>query len=293
MPRAALFTDVPSVHERLLDVRQALTEAGLSSADAALDAEVLARHVLGWDRAALVARWRDPAPPDFQERLLPLIARRLNREPVAYITGQREFWGLDFAVTPDVLIPRPETELVVEQALHYAGDHGTPETVVDVGTGSGAIAVSLATEWPTARVTATDLSAAALAVAARNARRHGVEARLRFVQADLLDHRVPLADLIVSNPPYVRDVDRQALQPEVGKHEPALALFGGPGDGLALVRRLLDTAPAYLSPGGALIMEFGDGQEAGVLAAAQQSGWEAVRVCRDLQDIPRVAVLRR
>lgn len=284
---------MPSVHERLLDVRQALTQAGLSSADAALDAEVLARHVLGWDRAALVARWRDPAPADFQERLLPLIARRLNREPVAYITGQREFWGLDFEVTPDVLIPRPETELVVEQALHYAGDHGTPATVVDVGTGSGAIAVSLATEWPAARVTATDLSAAALAVAARNARRHGVEARLSLVQADLLDARVPIADLIVSNPPYVRDVDRQALQPEVGQHEPALALFGGPGDGLALVRRLLDIAPAYLSPGGALIMEFGDGQEAGVLAAAHHSGWEAVRVCRDLQDIPRVAVLRR
>ncbi len=283
---------MPSVHDRLLEARQALVLAGISPAAAALDAEVLARHLLGWDRAALVARWRDPAPADFHVRLQPLIARRSNREPVAYITGEREFWGLDLEVTPDVLIPRPETELVVEQALQLAEDEGTPASVVDVGTGSGAIAIALASEWPAARITATDLSAAALAVAARNARRHGVAERLGFVQADLFDDRVPVADLIVSNPPYVPDAHRPSLQPEVSRHEPALALFGGP-EGLALVRRLLDAAPSYLAPGGTFIMEFGDGQEAGVLAAAEGAGWQIVRVCSDLQDIPRVVLLRR
>lgn len=283
---------IPTVYARLTEARQELTRAGIAPPDAALDAEVLARHVLGWDRAALMARWRDPAPADFPELLAPLIARRSAREPVAYITGHREFWGLDLEVTPDVLIPRPETELVVELALQHAAASGAPRTVVDVGTGSGAIAIALAREWPAATVAATDISPAALAVASRNAQRHGVAERIRFVSADLIDSQIPPSDLIVCNPPYVPIAHRRSLQPEVGTYEPQVALFGG-GDGLELVRRLLDMAPACLAPGGSLIMEFGDGQEQGLLDAASDAGWQVLSVSPDLQGIPRVAVLRR
>lgn len=277
----------------LAAAREALVQAGIPAADAALDAEVLARHVLGWDRAALLTRWRDPAPPGFAARLDSLLARRAAREPVAYITGCREFWGLDFEVTPDVLIPRPETELIVDAALEYAHGHRAPRSLVDVGTGSGCLAVALATEFPAASVIATDVSPAALIVAARNAHRHGVSDRLRLLAADLLDSRVQGADLIVSNPPYIPDADAPGLQREVGRHEPASALFGGPGDGLGILRRMLAAAPACLNAGGRLIVEFGFGQEAGVREAASVTGWEVVRVGSDLQQIPRIAIMRR
>ena len=282
-----------SLHERLAEAREALTHAGIPAEDAALDAEVLARHVLGWDRAALLVRWRDPAPAGFDEQFHPLLARRAAREPVAYITGRREFWGLDFDVTRDVLIPRPETELIVEEALHCAAALGAPRSLIDVGTGSGCLAVALATEFPGASVVATDISPAALAVAARNARRHGVADRVSLFVADLVDSRAQGAGLIVSNPPYIPDADAPALQPEVGAHEPASALFGGTGDGLAVMRRLLDAAPPYLAAGGRLIVEFGFGQEAGVREAARRSGWEVVRIASDLQGIARVAVMGR
>jgi release factor glutamine methyltransferase len=281
-----------SVHERLSEARRVLGAAGVDPGEAALDAEVLARHVLGWDRAALVARWREPAPAAFEQRLAPLIARRAAREPVAYITGHREFWGLDFEVTPDVLIPRPETELIVEEAVRYAHETHPPRVIVDIGTGSGCIAIALAHEFPSARVIATDLSPAALAVAGRNAERLGVSPRLRLVRSDLLDEVATAADLIVSNPPYVPDADAPGLQPEV-RYEPAAALFGGKGDGLDLIRRLLVSAATFLSADGRLIIEFGFGQEAALREAARHAGWRVVRVCRDLQGIARVAVLGR
>lgn len=282
-----------SLQALLAAAREALVRAGIPAAEAALDAEVLARHLLGWDRAGILTRWRDPAPPGFSEQLRPLLARRLAREPVAYITGHREFWGLELEVTPDVLIPRPETERIVEAALECAHSDSAPRALVDVGTGSGCLAIALATEFPAASVIATDISPAALTVAARNARRHGVADRITLLAADLLDSRVQGADLIVSNPPYIPDADAPGLQPEVGGHEPASALFGGPGDGLGVLRRLLSVAPPCLAPGGRLIVEFGFGQEAGVRAAASAAGWEVVRVGRDLQQIPRIAVMRR
>jgi release factor glutamine methyltransferase len=281
-----------SVHERLVEARGIFTRAGIDPDEAALDAEVLARHVLGWDRATLVARWRETAPESFDQRLQPLITRRSAREPVAYITGHREFWDLEFDVTPDVLIPRPETELIVEEALRHAREVRLPGEIVDVGTGSGCIAVALAHELPSARVTATDTSIAALKVARRNAGRHGVAHRIQFLHADLLDD-VATADLIVSNPPYIPAGDARGLQPEVGLHEPAAALFGGPGDGLELVRRLLASAPAHLADDGRLMIEFGFGQEFLLREAARHAGWDVVRICNDLQAIPRVAILRR
>jgi release factor glutamine methyltransferase len=282
-----------TVHEWLVQARQALTSAGIDPDEAALDAEVLARHVLGWDRAALVARWRDAAPETFETRFQLLIARRALREPVAYITGHREFWGLDFEVTPDVLIPRPETELIVEEALRFAHEAGPPREIIDVGTGSGCIAIALAHDLPSAFVTGTDISPAALTIARRNAERLGVADRVTLINADLLDEVTPTADLIVSNPPYIPNGDAPALQPEVGRYEPATALFGGQGDGLDVVRRLLVSASSRLAADGRLMIEFGFGQEAALGDAARHAGWQVVRMCHDLQGIPRVAVFRR
>jgi release factor glutamine methyltransferase len=282
-----------SVHERLVEARHVLTRAGIDIDEASLDAEVLARHVLGWDRAALVARWRESAADQFSTALDILVARRAAREPIAYITGRREFWGMDFEVTPDVLIPRPETELVVEEALLFAQEVRVPESVIDVGTGSGCIAIALAREFPLARVAATDTSPAALAVARSNADRHGVGDRVILLEGDLLAKTPAAADLIVSNPPYVPPADAPSLQPEVGLYEPANALFGGDGDGLGVIRRLLAAAPAHLAPGARMIVEFGFGQDSAVREAARASGWQVVRVSPDLQGIPRVVVLRR
>lgn len=281
-----------SVHERVAAARQALVDAGISSTGAGLDAEVLARHVLGWDRAALLSRGREPAPDEFASRYAALVARRVAREPVAMIVGSREFWGLDFEVTRDVLIPRPETEFVVEEVLDLAGRGAQMARIADIGTGSGCVAIAIATELPDADVLATDVSAAALEVARRNAERNGVAGRIRFVRADLLTGVQRGLDLIVSNPPYVPRRSAPSLQPEVGGYEPSQALFGG-DDGLEILHRLLATAGAHLSPDGRLITEFGDGQEADVRRIAESLGWHVLNVRNDLQGLARVALLRR
>lgn len=282
---------MPSIQERLAEARHALAAAGIPSDDAALDVEVLARHALGWDRTALVTRDHEPLPSGFDERFAALLARRAAREPVAQIVGHREFWGLDFEVTRAVLVPRPETELIVEQALEAARGRGSWRRIVDVGTGSGCLAVVLAVEFPAVRVTATDVSGAALSVARRNAVRHGVGDRIDFLRTDLLEGVGAAADLIVSNPPYVPDGDAAALPREVRDYEPPGALFGGP-DGLQVIRRLFASAADHLAADGLLIVEFGFGQEDGVRDLARTAGWREISVRRDLQDIPRVAVLR-
>src|SRR5215207_5386561 len=192
-----------TIAEHLTQGRRALEDAGVPGAEAALDAELLARTVLGWDRATLVSRRGETTEPAFEAAYAALLARRARREPVAYILGDREFWGLPFEVTPDVLIPRPETELIVEEALAAFGGGQPPATVIDICTGSGCLAVTLAREFGGADLVATDISAAAIDVARRNARRHGVSSRIDFRVADLLDGIAGFADLIVSNPPYV------------------------------------------------------------------------------------------
>lgn len=280
------------LHERLAEARLTLSQAGIAAEEAALDAEVLARHVLDCDRATLLTRARDPLPSAFTRLFQGLVSRRARREPLAYIVGHREFWGLEFDVTPAVLIPRPETELIVEEALASLPRRDLVRHIVDVGTGSGCLAVTLAVEFPAARITATDTSRDALAVAYRNAERHNVIGRITFTQADVLENISGLADLIVSNPPYVPAGDAATLQPEVRDYEPTEALYGGP-DGLDVIRKLLAGASPVLASGGWLIIEFGFGQEAGVRDAAQRAGWTAVRIRSDLQGIPRVAVLRR
>jgi len=280
------------LHERLAEARTTLTQAGIGADEAALDAEVLARHVLDCDRATLLTRARDPLPSAFDRLFHALVSRRARREPLAYIVGHREFWGLEFDVTPAVLIPRPETELIVEEALAALPRRDAVRRIIDVGTGSGCLAVTLAVEFPAARITATDMSHDALAVAYRNAERHNVIGRITFVQADVLSEVTGAADLIVSNPPYVPAEDAATLQPEVADYEPAGALFAG-ADGLDVIRRLLASAPPLLAAGSWLIMEFGFGQEAGVRDAAQRANWTVLRIRCDLQGIPRVAVLRR
>jgi release factor glutamine methyltransferase len=277
-----------TLQERIAGGRLVLIRAGFSAADAALDADVLARHVLGWDRARLLARGRDAAPAEFIRRFEGAIARRAAREPVALITGIREFWGLEFEVTRDVLIPRPETELIVEAAL--GAPVKTPRRIADVGTGSGCLAVALAIEFPRSEVVAVDASAPALRVARRNAARHGAEQRISFVRADLLNALAGPFDLIVSNPPYVPDSD--SLPPDVANYEPAGALFAGP-DGLNVLRVLIPAARPRLAPGGTFIVEFGFGQADSVQALAGAAGWRRIELKKDLQGIPRVAAMNR
>jgi release factor glutamine methyltransferase len=282
-----------SLNQRLGEARDAFAKAGIRPDEAALDAEVLARSVLGWDRAAVLTHGPDPTPADFDSRFHPLVARRAAREPVAYIVGHREFWGLEFEVNTDVLIPRPETEILVEEAITWARGHANCRRIIDVCTGSGCIAIALALEVLEAEIIATDSSAAALAVARRNALRHGVDSRITFMQTDLLEDLEEAAEVIVSNPPYVPHSDAEGLQPEVAVYEPAAALYGGEGDGLDVVRRLFAAAPKNLAGEGHLVIEFGFGQDEQVQEAARQAGWEITRVRNDLQGIPRVAVLRR
>jgi release factor glutamine methyltransferase len=281
---------VTSVHERIDDARQALVRAGLTVESARIDAEVLARHALGWDRARLLADGRDPMPADVDQRFSALIERRATREPVAFITGHREFWGLDFDVSPDVLIPRPETELIVEAVCERRGHREDVGTIADVGTGSGCLAIVLAREFPGARVLAIDISAAALAVAAKNAARHQVGRRVTFVRGDMLDPVQGPVDVIISNPPYVPAAVE--LSQDIVRFEPAVALYSGQ-DGLTLVKRLVTSARSRLADEGLFVMEFGFGQDEQVQAFALEAGWRDVAIKEDLQGIPRVAVMTK
>ena len=266
--------------------------AGISAALATLDAEVLARQVLGWDRARFLADRNEKASSTFLLQYEPLVARRERREPVSYILGTREFWGLPFEVGPDVLIPRPETEFIVEETIALTGKDSTP-VIIDVGTGSGCIAIALAREIPGARVIATDVSKYALDVARRNALRHDVAARMTFVETSFLDGIEDSADVIVSNPPYVPAVSQPALTPEVRDYEPAVAVFGGE-DGLDGLRSVIEGAVQRLRPGGWLVMEFGCGQDDCVTDLVKGvEGIDLVKIRHDLQDIPRTVVCRR
>lgn len=283
---------MPPLHERLADARDRFIRAGISRDEATLDAEVLARHVLECDRATFLTRARDPLPSAFDRLFEALVQRRVGREPVAYIVGHREFWGLEFEVTPAVLIPRPETELIIEEALAEMPARDAVRHIIDAGTGSGCLAIVLAIEFPSATVIATDSSATALLVAERNAIRYSISNRVSFRHVDLLAAIDGQADLIVSNPPYLRADEATRLQPEVARYEPGAALYAG-ADGLDVIRRLLDDARDRLANDGRLIVEFGFEQEQGVRNAAERAGWTIDRIRRDLQGIPRVAVLRR
>ena len=285
------MTSVRTLAHSAADAARRLASAGLSADDSRRDAVLLARFGLGWSAADWLTRSHGSAPPGFAPAFEALVARRARREPLAYITGEREFYGRAFRVTRDVLIPRPETELLVEQAVEWlrvfpraAG--AAPARVLDIGTGSGCIAVTLALEWPDARIVATDVSPPALDVARANAERLGVGNRLEFRRTSLAAG-VPASDLIVANPPYVPDADRASLSPEVRDYEPASALFAG-SDGLDVIRALVPSAAAALRPAGTLMMEIGHGQADAVAALMRDAGFSDVRSVPDLQSIPRV-----
>jgi release factor glutamine methyltransferase len=264
---------------------------------ARLDAETLLLHLIQCDRTFLIAHSDEMLNAEGAVRYYALIERRLAGEPIQYITGQTEFYGLPFSVDSSVLIPRPETEHLVEKVLSLAkgfSDLRIPNLrIVDVGTGSGAIAVALAHKLPSASITAIDLSAPALAVARANAEQNAVTDRIRFLQGDLL---APVAGetfhIVVSNPPYVADADRASLAVEVRDHEPELALFAG-SDGLTIYRQLIPQAHAVLVPGGFIALEVGCGQHSAVAALLAASGFTHIDFTCDLRSIQRVVTGRR
>jgi len=263
-----------------------------------LDAEVLLRHALKRDRAWLLAHFHDRLDEEPRGIFEQAVERRAKREPLQYITGKQEFWGLEFAVSPEVLIPRPETELIIETVLNSVQDRNKACTLIDLCTGSGCIATVLASELPAARIIATDKSPGAIAVARENASSHGVLDRILFMEGDLtaplesldIDGQV---DIIVSNPPYVRSGDYPALQPEVKDYEPALALFGGP-EGTDIHQRIINAAVRYLTSNGLLIMEMGIGQAEILANYLKKVGrYRSFEILRDLAGIERVIAARR
>jgi release factor glutamine methyltransferase len=248
-----------------------------------LETEVLLAHVLGSSRTSVLAHPERILTPSQRSRYQRLVRRRASGYPLPYLTGRVEFYGLEFEVTPEVLIPRPDTETLVDLALARR-----PATVVDVGTGSGCIAVSLALYLAEPIVYAIEISPAALAVARRNAERHGVTGRVRLMVGDVLNPRPGPVDLVVSNPPYIPTGQCASLPASVRDHEPRLALDGGL-DGLALIQRLLTQAPAVLRPGGGLLIEIGADQgEAVTHLARTYFPWATVRVHPDLAGRDRV-----
>jgi len=298
-----------------MDVRTALKtgiaklrEAGVPSFT--LSAELLLLHVAARDRTWLYSHPEENLPQEITDRFFALIARRAAGEPTQYLTGKQEFWGLEFEVTPDVLIPRPETEHVIEVALDRLALRelraGRPQKTIgeglqiaDIGTGSGCIAIALAKELPKAEFVATDISRAALEVAGRNAARHGVGERIRFVRADLLEvsgeERMTsgettapfLFDLVASNPPYIGRREAPTLAREVRDHEPEIALFGGE-EGYELYGDLIAQAASNLKPGGLLVLELGHETLPAVQPLFDAANWTRVGVTNDLAGIPRV-----
>lgn len=303
--------------EEHLDVRTALKRGIAELRDAnvpsyTLAAELLLMYILGQNRAWLYAHPEEAVPGLDAHRFLSLILRRADGEPTQYITCKQEFWGLDFEVTPDVLIPRPETEHVIEVALDRLAlrevregrppkNAGEDLLLLDVGTGSGCIAIALAKELPAAQIVATDISAAALAVALRNAARHTVNDRIRFLECNLLSDatisdfdasRSRQFDLIVSNPPYVGRNEKETLMREVRDHEPEVALYGGE-EGYELYADLIAQASQHLKPGGLLVLELGHSSLPAVQPLLDSSTWTNVGVTNDLAGIPRVIAAGR
>ena len=280
-----------------LDAAEKVLAEGAHPERARRDTETLLLHALKTNvpdanLAWLIAHEDEPLAADAAGPFCDLIERRLAGEPIQYITGEAEFYGLPFHVNRDVLIPRPETEHLVEKVMALAAEFVRPK-IVDVGTGSGAIAVALAHALPFAVITATDISADALAVAKANAARNGVADRVRFFKGDLLEAVAgEHFDIVISNPPYVPEIDHATLDVEVRDYEPAQALFAGE-DGLQIYRRLIPAAFGALVPGGFLALEIGYGQRAGIEALLVREGFAGIEFIPDLQGIARVAVARR
>jgi release factor glutamine methyltransferase len=270
----------------LEEASRVLAGAGIETAR--LDAEVLLAHACGVSRAMVMAGLSIDA--DIAANFRRMVGRRAAREPVAYILGSREFFSLDFEVTPAVLIPRPETETLVAAALKFLAPRRAPR-VLDIGTGSGAIAIALAANAPGAKIIATDISKEALEVAHRNAIRHRCQDRIEFRAADLFPNDDSRFDLIVSNPPYVAAADLETLAPEIRLHEPRLALVFG-ADGLDLSRRIATISRTRLNSDGAVMVEIGAGQATAVEALFRRAGFSNIDAVRDLARLERVISAR-
>ena len=254
------------------------------------DATLLLLHALQCSRAHLLAQPERMLLPDEERIYREHLHERADGRPIQYITGEQEFWGLPFSVTPDVLIPRPETEHLVEAAIERLRAHPAPR-IVDVGTGSGAIAVALAHALPQAQITALDISEAALSVAQKNAARHRVAERIRWLHSDLLNGVLQENfDAVISNPPYIAKTERATLSSEVRDFEPSLALFAGP-TGLEIYERLIPQARRVLLPGGWLLLEMGHTQQPAIEKLL--AGWQQIAFVPDLQGIPRVVVAHK
>lgn len=285
-----------AIRTLLAEVEGALV-AGPHPERARRDAEMLLLHALrnnapSANLAWLIAHQNEMLTPNAISALHAMVERRRAGEPMQYIAGEAEFYGLSLCVNRDVLIPRPETEHLVEAVIEIAATFAEPR-IVDIGTGSGAIAVTLAHELADAQIHGTDISAPALAVARANAERHGVAQRVRFYEGDLV---APVAgerfDIVVSNPPYVAERDRESLSVEVREYEPTQALFAG-ADGLAIYRRLIPAVFEALVPGGFVVLEIGFGQQAALGDLLAGAGFQQIEFTADLRNIPRVASARR
>ena len=284
--------DPPATIARALAEAAEVLRAG-GVAEARREAATLLAATIDRDRAFLIAHDGDALPPGVLSVFRERTRRRAAGEPLQYVTGRQEFYGLDFEVNAAVLIPRPETELLVEAALELLRGTESP-FLCDVGTGSGCIPVALLSERAEARALAVDISTEALRVAARNAARHGVRDRLALVASDCfaaLDAAAWGFEMIVSNPPYVAEDDLPGLQREVRDHEPRVALTPG-GDGLSVIRRLLADSPPFLKPGGHLLFEIGFNQHEAVRRLTDANVWTTLDIHRDLQGIPRTVALR-
>lgn len=284
-----------TISEAISCAARKLAGAGVQAP--AFDAELLLRHVLARDRAWLIAHGGEIIDGESLDIFERAVVRRASREPLQYIIGRQEFWGLDFLVTPDVLIPRPETELIVETVLDELKDRNSP-IMIDLCTGSGCIAVSLAKELGTARIFATDISGAALDVARENCRSHGVSDRIRLLEGDLFRPLEELSikggvDVIASNPPYIPEGDVACLQPEVRDYEPIGALAAGP-TGTEIQQRIIEAAPDFLKSSGLLVMEMGIGQAETLLRMIDSTrAFRSPRVLKDLAGIDRVVAARK
>ncbi len=280
-----------SIKKTVAEATAALHTAEI--AEPRMEAVSLLMHTLNVNRAFLTAHSERELNADEVQRFRDFVRRRASREPLQYITGVQEFFNLKFEVTPAVLIPRPETELIVEAALELLRSTDAP-IIADVGTGSGCIAISLLHEMPSARAVGTDISSNALAVARRNAERHAVGRRFALSQADGLSGflRQPIFSAIVSNPPYIPEREIQSLQREVRDYEPLSALVAG-DDGLSHIRALVRDSAHFLQTSGYLIFEIGFGQSEAVKALVDVASWDVVGIKNDLQNIPRVFVLRQ
>lgn len=283
---------VISIADAIREGAEIFNEAGV--AEARREASGLLQYVLGRDRTFVLAHPEQSITAAELESFRELVSRRAAGEPLQYITATQPFFGLDFEVRPGVLIPRPETELLVETALELVKDCSSP-SICDVGTGSGCIAITLLHERNDANAVAIDISPVALQIAKRNASRHGVIERLTFVEANCfssLSTRNFSFDLIASNPPYVSETALPGLQREVREHEPRAALAGGP-DGLDVVRQLLNESSAFLKPAGHLLIEIGFSQASAVEEMLDQKVWNLLAMRPDLQGIPRIVVLQK